>query len=63
MKILLAITFVFGVLKFITLTRLFDERLSNLFKSYGLISKFWNIVDVLIFHFSLVFQAYYWLFK
>lgn len=63
MGILLAITFVFGTLRFLTLTKVFDTQLQSLFKSYVLNNKFWNILDVLIFHFSLVFQAYYWLFK
>jgi hypothetical protein len=63
MGILLAITFVFGTLRFLTLTKVFDTQLQGLFKSYVLNNKFWNILDVLIFHFSLVFQAYYWFFK
>ena len=63
MKILLAIIFVFGILRFISLTKLFDIQLSTLFKSYTLNNKFWNVLDVFIFQFSLCFQAYYWLFK
>lgn len=63
MKILLAVTFVFGTLRLITLTKLFDAQLNNVFESYSLGAKIWRILDIFIFQFSLCFQAYYWLFK
>lgn len=63
MKILLAITFVFGTLRLITLTKLFDSQLNNVFESYSLDAKIWRILDIFIFQFSLCFQSYYWLFK
>lgn len=63
MKILLAVTFVFGTLRLITLTKLFDAQLNNVFESYSFNAKFWKILDIFIFQFSLCFQSYYWLFK
>lgn len=69
MKILLAITFVFGVLKFLRIhirpntsdMFIFGSIFANENKTIigGLLIWF----DVAFFYFSLCFQAYYWLFK
>ncbi len=64
MKELLAITFVFGVVRLLTCTKIFDKKLSGILailipKENGFLMWF----DLLIFYGSLVFQAYYWLFN
>jgi len=69
MEILLAITFVFGVVYLLTLTKLFNTSLSLIFNallpinektSFG---RFLRLVGVWFFYFSLCFQAWYWIFK
>lgn len=63
MKILLAITFVFGVLKWLTYLKIFDLRLGNPFSALTFLdAPFWKFLDVWFFYFSLCFQAWYWLF-
>ena len=69
--ILLSVTFVFGVLKLLTHTRLFDTTIDypiaallgikNKKKTY--IGSICVIIDVWFFHFSLAVQAWFWLFK
>ena len=71
MKILLAITFVFGVLKFLRVN--FRPKTSDMFifrsifanknRNNTVIGGLLVWFDVAFFYFSLVFQAYYWLFK
>ena len=63
MKILVAVPFENETLIIITLTKLFDAQLNNVFESYSFNAKFWKILDIFIFQFSLCFQSYYWLFK
>lgn len=73
MKILLAITFVYGVLCFLTGTKLFKDGaiLSCFFQSIGIERKSTNslllgfiiALDTWFYYFSLVFQSWYWLFK
>ena len=68
MEILLAITFVFGVLYLLTMTKLFDTSLETILIAviphnkkngwYGVLS----LLGVWFFYFSLCFQTWYWLF-
>lgn len=69
MKILVAITFVYGVLN--VFCRLFKQPCISLpFTSLGFgtnqnnssIGKILILFDVIFFYFSLIFQTYYWLF-
>mgnify|MGYP006948432914 CR=1 FL=1 len=73
MKILLAITFVYGVLYFVSMTKLFDTKLSTLFRSLtgltnesrknsSVIGGILAILDIWFVYFSMAFQAWYWLF-
>ena len=71
MKILLAITFVFGVLKYIRINIKHESSDMFIFRSiFGIQNKKATFIggllvwfDVAFFYFSLVFQAWYWLFK
>ncbi len=71
MKILLAITFVFGVLKYIRINIKHESSDMFIFRSiFGNKNKNNTVLggllvwfDVAFFYFSLVFQAWYWLFK
>jgi hypothetical protein len=69
MKILLAITFVFGVLQFLSVLKVFNISLSLITRAIiphnekTLFGKFMEILGVWFFYFSLCFQAWYWLFK
>lgn len=71
MKILLAITFVFGVLKYIRINIKHESSDMFIFRSiFGNKNKNNTVIggllvwfDVAFFYFSLVFQAWYWLFK
>lgn len=61
-SIIFVITFVFGVLRFITLLKVFELSLSSLI---GAISpfkliEFWRYIDTLVFYFSLCYQVYFW---
>lgn len=70
LQILLAITFVYGVVKLITYLKIFDTHLVNILHSiftkpsektiFGVVIM---IIDIWFFYFSLVFQAWWWLFK
>lgn len=64
MKILLALTFVFGPLRFITITKLFDSKMNHICDSIGISTNknIMNLLQVWFYIFSLCFQAYYWLF-
>jgi len=71
MKILLAVTFVFGVIKLLTHTKIFDKILDtplvSVFylknKDYSAWKGLLLFFDNAFFYFSLVFQAWYWLFN
>ena len=76
LQILLAITFIYGVVKLLTHTRLFDLSLTNIIesvfgnhktkKAYGwryLLVLLIKLIDNGFFYFSLVFQAWWWLFR
>jgi len=69
MKILLALTFVFGVIRMISLTKLFDTTLIGIiptlfnYNSRKGIGMLFERLDVWFFYFSLCFQAWYWLFS
>lgn len=71
-EILLPITFVFGFLRLVTLTKIFDQTLVTFFHSLignyktakpTLFIRFIMILDIWFFYFSLCFQSWYWLFK
>lgn len=68
MKILLALTFVFGVIYLLTMTKLFDIRMTTIlnavlpYKDGTFFSGICNILGRWFFYFSLVFQAWYWIF-
>ena len=65
MKILLAITFVYGIIQLLTQLKIFKHTLYNILESLSpWENKPWmQYLDILFRYFSLVFQAYYWLFK
>jgi hypothetical protein len=76
LQLLLAITFVFGVLKFLTMTKVFETGIVGILtvlfgdkstnKAYGYMYMFIMFVrhfNMLFFYFSLIFQAWYWLFR
>lgn len=71
MNVLLALTFVYGVLRLLTFTKLFDARLVGILESVfpennsrkTLFRGFVKWIDILFLYFSLVFQAWYWLFR
>lgn len=68
MKILLVITFVYGALRLLTHTKIFDTHLTGITES---IIPSWNgrrmrlfiVLDIWFFYFSLAFQAWYWIFR
>lgn len=70
MTTLLSITFVYGVIRLLSFTKIFNTRLVGLIESIftepnsktnlGLLL---IILDVIFFYFSLVFQSWYWLFN
>ncbi len=68
MKILLAITFVFGVLKLLSFTKLLERTIDDVFEvifktSNKELAQLWELLNIWFFYFSLIFQAWYWLFK
>jgi hypothetical protein len=69
MKILLALTFVFGVVHLLTMTKIFDTRISFITKAFiphyekTFFSGLMELLGTWFFYFSLVFQAWYWLFR
>lgn len=68
MNILLSITFVFGVLHFLTFNKIFDRNLSLIItvisgKEVDRLPKLWVIIQYWFFYFSLCFQSWYWLFN
>lgn len=71
MKILLAITFVFGVLKFIRVIInpntsdmfIFGSIFANKNKNHTVLGSLLVWFDIAFFYFSLVFQSWHWLFK
>jgi len=72
MKILLAITFVYGVIYMLTHTKLFNTTLTGIVRSIipakegtflSSIEAVIYLLDNWFFYFSLIFQTYYWLFK
>lgn len=61
---LVAITMVFGIVRLLSFTKLFDVRLIGMLEvliPHIEKSKFFVWLDYLIFYGSLCFQAYYWL--
>lgn len=71
MKILLALTFVYGVLYLISYTPLFNGKLTGILQSIfpkneSRKTLFRGIIvwlDMLFFYFSLIYQSWYWLFS
>lgn len=67
--ILLPLTFVFGIIYLLTLTKLFDTRLSTIFLAFipheddTLFKKILVLFGTWFFYFSLCYQAWYWLFS
>lgn len=69
MKILLVLTFVYGVLNLLTHTKIFNRNLVGILESTLIMRQstwyrglvLW--LDMLFFYFSLCYQAYYWIFK
>lgn len=68
MKILLALTFVFGVIHLLTMTKIFDTTLTFItnavipHKTNTVFGGVMRIIGTWFFYFSLVFQAWYWIF-
>lgn len=64
LNILLTITFVFGVVRLLTYTKLFKNELVGIIQIIiPHESKFLTYLDYLLFYFSLCFQASYWIFS
>lgn len=65
MKILLAITFVFGVIRLLTTTKIFDSKMNHILTCIGFNNDYKIIasLEVLFYIFCLCFQAWYWLFQ
>lgn len=67
--ILLVLTFVFGVVHLLTLTKVFDKNLAYITEvllpvnSKTLFGKFLNLLGVWFFYFSLCYQAWFWIFS
>jgi hypothetical protein len=63
-QILFSVTFVFGVVSLLTRTKVFDTTLGGLLDTlyWRKIPAFVQWIDVLIFLFSLGYQANYWLY-
>lgn len=68
-KILLALTFVYGVLRLITYLNIFKLNLVGILESVfptkdnTFINDLFSLLDMWMFYFSLVFQAWYWIVK
>lgn len=68
MKILLAITFIFGIVHLLTLTKIFKANLVYIFNAIiphnedTITGAIFKILGAWFFYFSLCFQAWYWLF-
>lgn len=67
-QILLSLTFVFGVLRLISFTKLFNISLSDIFHSIFPETKtafngIGTLIGLWFFYFSLCYQSWYWLFK
>lgn len=69
MQYLLAITFVYGVVRLLTFTKLFSKSLVGIIESIftepsdrTLLGVICIMIDFIFFYFSLVFQSWYWLF-
>jgi len=67
---LLIVTFVYGVLRLLTHTKLFDKHLVGIVESVlpltnsaSWVQSFAHWLSTLFFYFSLCFQAWYWLFR
>lgn len=66
--LLLAITFVFGVIFLITMTKLFDKDITTITSAFipfdvkRPFGKFLRMIGVWFFYLSLIHQAWYWLF-
>lgn len=70
MEILLAITFVFGVLRVLTSLSIFDATIGSVFSAVipydlkdSVIGHIFHLLGTWFFFFSLIFQAWYWLFS
>jgi len=69
LELLLAITFVFGVLRLLTHTKAFNVNLVGIFlafiptKSDTMFDQVLDLFGTWFFYFSLCFQAWYWLFR
>lgn len=68
MEILLALTFVFGVLHLLTMTKIFQTSLSFILTAFiphnenSPFGRFCRVLGVWFFYFSLIFQSWYWIF-
>ena len=65
-QILLAITFVYGPLYLLTRTTFFKSHLDRFIETIHPAEKYPAILkwlDLLFFYFSLIYQAWFWLFK
>lgn len=65
-QILLAITFVYGPIYLLTLTKLFDSQLKHIFSSItgkDARIRIFKVLEIWFFYFSLCYQSWYWLFQ
>lgn len=69
MKILLAITFIYGVVRLLTFTKLFNTQLVGILNSIipydekSTLGEFFHLLSTWFFYFSLIFQAWFWIFS
>ena len=61
-QFLLSFTFVYGILRLITLTKLFNYSIQAFFEAFSINGKFFKYLDVIIIIGSLIIQSHYWLF-
>ncbi len=68
-KFLLPITFVFGVIYLLSLTKLFDTKLTFITLAFiphnngSVFESVLSFLGVWFFYFSLIYQSWYWLFR
>ena len=65
-QFLLAFTFVYSVLRFLSFLKIFGKYLVGFFESLtpkDEVAVIWRWLDIIIFYAGLIFQAWYWLFR
>lgn len=63
-KLLFGFTFLFGLIRLLTWTKIFDTRIGGIIDTFTRVelTLFWSTVDYIIFFGSLIYQTIYWLY-